>query len=277
MTKDIPALRASIDDIDDQLAALLARRCEFVTQVGAIKRSEQAEGASFIRAGREADMVRRMYNTLKDKHFPAPAAAHMWRIIISASLSLESTLTVTACAPNAQHELYWLAREYFGNFTPISRDPSARRIMGEILDGKTQVGVLPLPGESEEGQWWIKLPDSIKIFACVPFVLAKGSPVKAVAVARVTPEATGDDLSLFSFETVMDVSQSRLKAVFDKHKLLFRWITTESFPSGHRAHLVEFKGFHTIEEDAMRELKKEIGANLLAVKALGAYALPIIY
>jgi chorismate mutase len=275
MTQTIPELRARIDALDEELIALLNQRSKFVLQVGAIKKSTQAEGVSFIRSGREADMVRRMLDAFKGGTFPAPAAAHMWRIIISASLSLESPLTVAAYCPEPQHEIYWFAREYFGNFTPISKEPTARRILGEVIDGKAQVGVLPLPDDSAEGKWWLKIPGNLKIFACIPFILPKGGEIKALAVAKVEPEDTGNDLSFFRIETVSDVSQSRLKAIIDKQKLDARWLAVESFASGHRVHLIEIKGFITAHHDFVREIKGALGTSLVAIEWLGAYALPI--
>jgi chorismate mutase / prephenate dehydratase len=275
MTKDIPELRAAIDDIDDELVRLFNKRSEFVRQVGAIKKSTQNEGFSFIRSAREADMVRRMYEAFKGGIFPPAAAAHMWRIIISASLSLEAPLTVSAFCPEPQHEIYWLAREYFGNFTPTTKEPTARRVLGEVIDGKAQVGVLPLPDDSAEGKWWQKLQGDMKIFACVPYILPKGASIKALAVAKLEPEETGNDISFFSIETEADVSLSRLKTTLDKHKLDARWLATEAFASGHRVHLIEIRGFITAHHDAVRELKASVGASLLAIHWLGAYALPL--
>src|SRR5579872_4375536 len=106
MTQDIPELRAAIDAIDDELVALLNKRSQFVKQVAAIKRDTQPQGMSFIRSGREADMVRRMLEAFRGGTFPAPAAAQIWRLIISASLSLESPLSVTTYNPEQQQEIY---------------------------------------------------------------------------------------------------------------------------------------------------------------------------
>jgi hypothetical protein len=147
-------------------------------------------------------------------------------------------------------------------------------VLGEVNDGKVQAGVLPLPDDTTEGKWWLKQGD-LKIFACIPYILPKGTSIKAVAIARVEPEATGNDLSFFSIETQGDISQSRIKTALDKHKLEARWLASESFPSGHRVHLIEIKGFITADHDVMREITASIGTSLLAIRWLGAYALPI--
>lgn len=275
MIDEIPKFRAAIDAIDDQLMTLLNERSQLVRKVGAIKKQTQAADVCYIRAGREADMVRRIVDHSRRNGFPAAAAAHMWRIIISASLTLESSLSTTVFATDANSELYWLAREYFGNFIPVMREPTARRVIGDVMDGKAQVGILPIPDDSGEGKWWQKLPEGINIFACVPFILTGNASVKAFAIARLEPEPTSEDATFVSIETDRDMSQSRLKSLLDKQHLEVRWLATDNFASGHRAHLIEIKGFLQPRDPAITALSAEAGASLLAIRVLGAYALPI--
>ncbi len=275
--EDIQKLRASIDAIDDRIIDLLNERSGYVKQVGMTKKKRAADGKAFIRSGREAELVRRIYRKLESGVFPPQAAAQIWRLIICASLSLESQLTITAYAPESHSEIYALAQDYFGSFTSVAKQPTAKRVLGDVIDGKAEVGVLPLPDDTPEGSWWPRMPEGLRVFACLPFVLAKGAEIKALAVAKVDPEPTGDDISYVSLETDMDVSQSRLKAAFDKQKLEVHWRAVESFASGHRAHLVEIKGFISPQDSTMRALTKEIGASLLAINPIGAYATPLIY
>ena len=263
MTQTIPELRAAIDAIDEKLIALLNERSQFVKQVGAIKKNTQPKGNSFIRSGREADMVRRMLKAFEGGTFPPAAAAHMWRIIISASLSLESPLTVAAYAPQDAQEIYWHAREYFGNFTPTSKKTSVQDVLDAVSNGNAQVGVLPLPDASAEGKWWLALPEDIKIFACIPFILPKGNTITAVAVAKVEPEDTGDDVSFFSFAIQ---NQSKIGTILDKHKL-----NTRRLAQSDGTCLLEIKGFINVQHDAIVELQ----ASSLAIRYLGAYAMPI--
>jgi len=275
--QDISALRASIDALDDKIIALLAERSGIVRRVGMTKKARQEAGRSFIRSGREAAIVRRVFQAFSDNSFPPHAAAHLWRIIIAASLSLESPMTVTAFATEKQQDIFWNAREYFGNFTPITRQSTSRRVVGEIMDEKAEVGALPMPDSSPEGAWWMKLPDDVKIFACVPFILTGDTPLSALLIARTHPEPTGDDVSLVSIETAIDVSQSRLKAVFDKHNLAVQWLSAETFPSNHRVHLVEIKSYTTHADDVFASLQREIDTSLIAIRHLGGYAVPIRY
>jgi chorismate mutase / prephenate dehydratase len=274
---DITGLRASIDEVDNKIIALLRERCGYVKQVGMTKKARQKAGRSFIRSGREADMVRRLFNTFSKEAFPAQAAAHLWRIIIAASLSLESSLNVSTFFSDTRQDVYWLAREYFGNFTPISRQSATRRVVADVMDEKAEVGALPMPNQSPDGEWWLKLPEDVKVFACVPFIIAGDAPPSVLLIARTDPEPTGDDITLISIETQKDVSQSRLKAIFDKHKTSVNWLSAESFPSGHRVHLIEMKGFYTLQNDVLKAITHDIDTSLIALRHLGGYAVPIRY
>lgn len=273
----IKELRTKIDAVDQQIITLLRERCGYVRKVGMTKKARQESGRSFIRSGREADMVRAMYTTFADGEFPPLAAAHLWRIIIAASLSLESGLTVSSYFSEKQQDIYWLSREYFGNFTPISRQTTMRRVVADVIDNKAEVGALPVPGQAPDESWWLKLPEDVKIFACVPFIIEGDEPPSVLLLARVEPEPTGDDVTLLIVETRQDVSQSRLKAAFDKHKVGVSWLKQENFPSEHRAHLIEMKGFYTLQDTVLQELRQELGASLVAMRLLGSYAVPIRY
>lgn len=281
MDIDISAEREAIDAIDEQIANLLSERCQLVRRVGGIKRRALPEGMSFIRPAREADMVRHVLRRFRGNGFPPLAAAQMWRLIISASLSIESPFAVSCFATDARQEVYWHAREYFCNFTPMLRQPTARRALADVMEGKAGVGALPMPDASTEGQWWLKLPPDIHIFACAPFVLTPGlgqnTQPHCLLVARVMPEPTEDDISLYSIETLQDVSQSRIKTICDQQQLSVRWLAAESFPSGHRVHLIELRGFHTPDMPAIQAFHRDIGASLRALRWLGSYASPVTY
>ena len=224
-------LRASIDALDNQMIDLLRQRCEHVKRVGMTKKARQQSGRSFIRSGREAAMVRRMFNEFNNggHSFPPQAAAHLWRIIIAASLSLESSLNVSAYFADTRQDVYWLAREYFGNFIPISKQTSTRRVVADVMDNKAEVGALPVPGQSPDDSWWLKLPDDVKVFACVPFIINGDAVPPVLLIARLDPEPTGDDVTLVTIETEQDVSQSRLKSIFDEQKVAMSWLMSENW------------------------------------------------
>jgi hypothetical protein len=89
---------------------------------------------------REAEQVRRImkkFENLGDDLLLPAAAGALWRTIIGMSTSIESPLKVSAYTPIGDSDLYWLAREYFGPFLPITRQPYINRVIGDVMDGKS--------------------------------------------------------------------------------------------------------------------------------------------
>lgn len=258
MAADIAKLRVSIDAIDDQLIELLNRRAAFVKDVGLVKKGVTEKGHCYIRSGREADIVRRIFKEFKKGAFPAQAAVGIWRIIICASLALESKLTVSA----TDERIYWLAREYFASFTPVKKYKNANDVIKDIKAGKAQVGVVAL-----NQKWWLNLPQDIKVFACIPFALRKGENPEALALAKLEPEETGDDISLLKVTVKGKVQAKHIESVFRAHKH-----AAQLLASAGNAHLLQVKGFVNAGEKALRAIQKEAG---FAITPLGSYAVPL--
>ena len=151
MTHDatLEKFRKKIDALDDELVALFKKRADIVAQVGVHKRSLK-QNREFLRPGREAEMVRDFCTRDAGKMAPHVLGA-MWRLLISGSLQIEKTLIISALAPKGSvAEYYWLAREYFGMFTPIHVQHTAKAVINDLLEGDASVGVLPLPSNAQE-------------------------------------------------------------------------------------------------------------------------------
>src|SRR4051812_24910827 len=116
--KTLEACRAEIDAIDNSILELLSRRVGIVREVGALKQaSADLSGAhkSFIRPGREAEMVRRIARQAHENLPQAAALAQMWRLIIASAIDIEEGgASVATLSTDTNRECYWLAREYFG-------------------------------------------------------------------------------------------------------------------------------------------------------------------
>lgn len=262
---DISQFRAEIDAIDDKIIALLNDRSAIVKRVGIAKKNSQREGICYIRSGREAEVVRSVYAKLKSGLFPADASIQMWRMIICASLSLESPMSVSAFAPQGMEEIYWLAREYFGNILPVARYEATSGVWNDLASGKAQVGVFPV-----NGRWWRELPQDIKIFACIPFLLPKNSPVKALAAARLEPEDTGDDITLLRIQANSSLNAPQVTALFSAHGKAARLL--DACEDGFC--LVEVQGFIGNGSALLTEITRQTG---FAVTLLGAYAAPLTH
>ncbi len=280
-SSELLGLRGQIDVLDDKLIALLIERIGIVQKVGELKR-RTAPGQCPIRPGREAEMVRRVIAKCEGTAFPATAIADLWRTLIGASTSVEGSLKISVFAPEGQDALYWLAREYFGSFIPVTKQPNVKRIIGDIMDGKASVGLVPPFAGDDTTYWWTNLiqqnGDYPKIFATLPFVYpsapSRDMPT-ALAIARILPEETGDDVTLVVLEADHNTSQNRLQSALQQASLEAKWITIASLSSASRHHMLEIKGFVTPSHPGMQALTAALGNAILNISYLGAYAVPV--
>lgn len=267
--EDLIKYRNQIDQIDNEIVNLLIKRTKIVEKVGEYK-SLHSKTSSFIRSGREANMLRDLIKKL-EKTFPPQAVATIWRMIISTSLSTEQKMTIKAYAYDGNDLCYWQAREYYGNFIDIECSDNLNEIISDVERGVCSVGILPLV-EDEKEPWWIR-PESEKndifVFARIPFVESKDYINKPVlAIANVIPENTNEDISLI---TINSNSQ------FDKVENLFLSfdLKIRLLKSYKNNHLVEVNKFININDECLLKLKEESKDNI-KIRLLGSYASPII-
>ncbi len=273
--------RGEIDAIDDTLIRLLKDRSAIVEKIGALKRREQP-GRCPVRPGREAEQVRRVMQDFKGSLFMPAAAAVIWRMMIMSSLNLEGEMKVSVHAPKGDSDLFWLAREYFGPFSVTSRQPTPKRVLGDLMDNKVQMGVMPSMDLRDPAlRWWHELPVTgggrFRIFAALPFLRpgkTSADTPSGFAIGAIEPEETGNDLSYLQIEADEGVSQDRLQSAFTSAKLEARWIEIVTLGPGRRHHLVEVKGFLTPGHAGYREVEAALGPSLLATRYLGAVAAP---
>ena len=261
MSQDISQLRATIDVIDDDIITLLNKRSEIVKNVGMTKKRRQKEGMCFIRSGREAEVIRRIHTKFKDGVFPALPALHIWRMIICASLSLESDLTI-AVNPSPDNNLYWLAREYFGAFTPVIQFKNTTEVIAQMQIGKAEVGVFTTALAERDERWWLQLPKDIKIFACLPFMLPGNTSINALAVARLIPEPTGNDVTMLKIIASHAVNRENLQDYFSVPITILDHCNVNKT---HSAFLISINGF----------LEHIPPINTLEITLLGQYAAPL--
>lgn len=191
-------LRERIDAIDGRICDLLRERMDIVREVGERKSAANIAG-SFIRSGREAEMLRRLSERMEGV-LPAASVARIWRAIIVSSLNAERAFRLyTQARPS---EAYWLAREYFSGIVPITECAAAEEVIEHARTDICSVGVLPAGGDAP--LWWLRPPqekNNLFVFACVPFVEEPGAPFPDMfAFANLTPGTTEEDATLLAFD-----------------------------------------------------------------------------
>lgn len=278
ITTQLETLRQRIDEIDDQLIALLKQRIDVVHQVGEHKRA-QGETGCFIRPGREGRMHRRIYDTFRDSAFHPEAALQIWRMLISASTHHESAMTLSVFQTTEMRELAAMARDYFGGFVDLHTESSATAIVSAIYDGKATIGIVPFP--DDEQNWWHALAQyrdpKVYVFAKLPLMSCPVSQPQALAIANVRPEssALGDekaDLSYFVLTPEETMSTSRLFTSFQKAGLEARFLNSATQPPL-RATLVEVDGFYTDQSPEIQSVNAMLEST--AIRWLGAHPKPI--
>lgn len=280
-SKDLSEYRKQIDALDDKIIALLLERIGIVNKVGEMKRRAHP-GQCPIRSAREAEVVRRVMQKFEDSLLTPAAAGAMWRTLIGASTAIEGALTLSVYSGDG-NDLYWLAREYFGLFIPSVKHPHVKRVIGDVIDGKASVGIVPMLRSSDTGFWWTNLTGrgdhGPKIFAVLPYIY-HGTPGRdapsCLAIANIQPEETGDDRSLFSIEADHTVSQNKLQSALSAAGMGATWVSIATLSPQSRHHLVEIRGFVGSHHPALGKFEQAMGSSLAKVSFLGAYAAPII-
>lgn len=276
--KKLSVYRKEIDEIDDKILELIADRAKIVEGVALLKR-KHVKDVLFIRPGREASMLKRMVNSYKG-NFPKEAIAQLWRILISGSCNVEEQIRVCCLSTNSDQTYYWLAREYFNQFSLFSKQASSARVIGELLEKKSTVGVMPLPQDAQSDFWWTNLPSkgnlNLKVFAKVPAVISQSTAreLSAFLIGNVVPEETGDDKSLIVISVAENISKAKLSSVFTKVGIDASLVAaTEYDASKAIVHaLFEADGFISNENPKLENLKTELGKALISAISIGSYA-----
>jgi chorismate mutase/prephenate dehydratase len=140
----LPALRASIDEVDRQLLALLNRRAALALQVGELKKQE---GSVVFRPEREAQVI----DGLKQHNagpLHADSVAPIWREIMSACRALERASRIAYLGPAGTFSEQ-AALGYFGS--SIERVPctSIDEVFRCTSAGAADYGVVPVENSTE--------------------------------------------------------------------------------------------------------------------------------
>ncbi len=270
-------LRTQIDTIDDQIISLLKERLEIVDRVGSHKKSQGIQGC-FLKPGREASILKRVVEALKS-HFPEAAIVSMWRMIISASLLHEQKLKVSVFGDD-ENKGYWLAREYFGSFIPISKHVNIGSVLSDVEKNDSVIGVVPLHWqEAPNHYWWQNLKDNVSVFAVLPVISESANEQKSVlALGKVKPEPTGDDSSLLVLNTPLTVSKNTISKALQSIKVSAEWIAQSPTPGEENAvdHLIKVSGFIQHNDPLLTVISKELDNRMNYIKRIGAYANPIV-
>ena len=147
MKKTLKDLRTEIDQLDEQLLALISARASCATEVGALKKECGEDDCQFYRPEREASILRRVA-----EQNPGPLAdeemARLFRQIMSACLAVERQLNIAFLGPAATFTEE-AALKHFGHSVRTTAINSISEVFREVESGAANYGVVPIENSTE--------------------------------------------------------------------------------------------------------------------------------
>jgi len=272
-------LRAEVDRIDEAILELLIERSDIVREIGTLK-GDRANHRLAVRPAREAVILRRLA-ALAGGRFPRPVLVRMWRELLAATTRLQTPLSVAVFTTRQHGFRTWdLARDHFGSVTPMVRVDSATQALRSVSDGSATVAVVPLPNDDDP--WWLALlsdhHDRVRVFARLPFVAGsgEGEDASALALGRLEPQPSGDDLALLAIEAESGVSRGRLRDLLQGAGLEPVWLAAwRCSDPPQAAHLVETGSFVGEGDERVAEVLGAARGEVLRIVSVGGYPRPL--
>jgi chorismate mutase/prephenate dehydratase len=143
MSGDLDQLRAQIDALDDELAALVQRRARLAQEIGGLK-----GGAPAYRPEREAQILRRVAARAGDGPLSAAALASVFREVISACRGLEQAIRVAYLGPQGTFSEQ-AVRRHFGAAVEAQPVPSVDEAFRRCESGEAQFAMAPVENSTE--------------------------------------------------------------------------------------------------------------------------------
>ena len=144
-TASLDTLRQQIDNIDEQLLALIHKRAELAGEVGRCKKAD-GETAYYV-PSREAQIIRRL-KKINAGHIPDAALHGIYREIIGACLSLEQPLCIAYLGPEGTFT-HTAAQKQFGSTASYLGCRNFDEIFDEVEAGRVTYGVVPVENAFE--------------------------------------------------------------------------------------------------------------------------------
>jgi chorismate mutase len=279
----LAALRAQIDRVDSVLHDLLRERAEIIDQV----RKHKGKQNMYIRPGREAQMLRALAGRPQGR-LPEGLVVRLWRELISAFTLMEGPMKVAVTVPAKGLDLWDIARDYYGTFTPLLEVPSAVAAIKAVQAEKATIAVVPFPQANDKDSWWPLLAadkkNALTVFATLPFEQtkagrsnARNAMPAALAVAKLYPELTGDDHSFLALQCV-HVPEAEMKRLLGKAGYKVLQLLSQSGGRGGSApvlYLVETEGYVGRSDTRLSRLRAMLGSRLQHLAPLGGFAVPL--
>lgn len=145
-SQTLDTLRERIDELDEQLVALLNKRAEVVVDIGKIKRGGDSPIYAPEREKRVLEQVRR-YNR---GPLPDTCLEAIWRELMSGSFALERPLTIGYLGPKGSFS-HLAARLKFGTSVTYEDLEDIPLVFDEAVRGRIDLGLVPIENSAMGG------------------------------------------------------------------------------------------------------------------------------
>jgi chorismate mutase / prephenate dehydratase len=206
----LQALRQELDDVDDAMLALLAKRFAITAQVKSFKRATHTTSTSPLRPAREAQILRRLLLRAKNDNVNPVLVLRLWRAILTQSSQEQASMTIhvgkkLASSMSARMRL----RDHFPAFAIEEWRDDAQALM-QVNASPGDISVVETDGP------WIEAfamgqAGSAQVIGALP-VLAEDKIPKLLILGNAPQEASGQD------ETLL-ITQGNLPRDFPVHPL----------------------------------------------------------
>lgn len=196
MTMPLEDIRRAIDDVDDELLALLNKRFTLVDGVIAAKGSESAAWPSPLRPSREMQIVRRMAGKAREgqAELPLELLVRLWRGIITEATLKQAPVTIHVSKKLAQAMGHRLRiRDHFGRF-PVEECRDEAQALLQVNANPADICIV----ETESN--WVEAfmrgdAGKAQVIGILPVIKDADMP-RLLAFGVAPTQATGEDETL---------------------------------------------------------------------------------
>jgi chorismate mutase / prephenate dehydratase len=231
----LQALRQELDDVDDALLALLAKRFAVTAQVKSFKRATHTTSTSPLRPAREAQILRRLFVKAKIDGLNRDMVLRMWRAILTQSSFEQAPMAIHVAKKTASNVSTRLRlRDHFP-MVPVEEWRDEAQALMQVNAAPSDVCIV-----ETEGPWVEAFASgqagTAQVIGALP-VVAEDKMPKLFVIGNAPQEATGRD------ETLL-ITQGNLPRDFPVHPLwqvksgAYRLSALAGFFSEHESPLV---------------------------------------
>ena len=190
----LDALRRELDEIDDRLLSLLAKRFEVTAQVRDFKQVTAKISASPLRPAREAQILRRLMARSNKLGLEPQLILRLWRGILTQSSLTQASMTLHVSRRLSQTiGLRMRLRDHFGNLAVEEWRDEAQVLTQVAVNGGDICAV------ETKGPWMeafaAGLAGSAQVIGALP-ILRDGPTPEMLIIGNAPAETTGDDETL---------------------------------------------------------------------------------